>query len=75
MNVNSDKDCMLATEGRIVMPDYEEMYNKAIIERDKAMGENRYLRDEIKRKERDAEWHNGFFAAVNLIFGGANNAG
>ena len=50
-------------------PDYEAMYVRATDEIRKMEQENCYLRDELKQKEKEMRWHQGFRAAVELIFG------
>ena len=52
---------------------YEAEHARACAERDKAMSEAKYLRDELRMKEEEMKWLCGFRSAVELIFGGKNN--
>ena len=49
--------------------DYEAEHARVCAERDKAMAEAKYLRDELRMKEEELKWLCGFRSAVELIFG------
>ena len=49
--------------------DYESEYNRLKDEMEKQNKENKYLREELKEKEGELLYHQGFKAACELIFG------
>lgn len=49
--------------------DYERAYDNVMRELEKAKCEANYLRDELRLKEEEMKWLNGFRSAVELIFG------
>ena len=53
---------------------YEAEYDRAMRDLVKAQDENCWLRDELKGRERELQWHYGFREAVELIFRGKDNA-
>lgn len=53
-------------------PDYEAMYVRATDEMRKMEAENRYLREELRQSKEEMQWHYGFRAAVEMIFGKVN---
>ena len=50
--------------------DYEAEYNRLKHEMTKQKEENKYLREELKEKERELRYYQGFEAACMLILGG-----
>ena len=48
--------------------DYESEYNRLKDEMEKQNEENKYLREELKEKEGELLYHQGFKAACELIF-------
>lgn len=48
---------------------YEAAYENAMLEMEKAKAEICYLREELRLKNEEANWLNGFKAAVEVIFG------
>lgn len=54
---------------------YETEYSRAMHELEKANKEIRYLRDELRLKQEETMWLNGFKAAVEVIFGRGEMSG
>lgn len=54
---------------------YEAEYNRLTKEFEKLKADRDYLAEELKVMDREARWHHGFRAAVELIFGKTNNYG
>jgi hypothetical protein len=52
---------------------YEAEYNRLQEEHKKLWAENQYLHEEVKQKEFELRWHNGFRSAVEIIFGKVHN--
>jgi hypothetical protein len=54
-------------------PDYEAEYNRLKEEFQKLKSDRDYLAEELKVMDREARWHHGFRAAVEIIFGKAHS--
>ena len=52
---------------------YETEYNRLIKEFEKLKADRDYLAEELKVADREARWHHGFRAAVEIIFGNVHN--
>lgn len=52
---------------------YEAEYNRLKEEFEKMQADRDYLAEELKVMDREARWHHGFRAAVEIIFGKAHN--
>ena len=67
------KETPIKEELRTCSLDYEAEYNRLSKEFEKLKADRDYLAEELKVADREARWHHGFRAAVEIIFGKAHN--
>lgn len=60
---------MTEGEGRIVMPNYEELYSRAMDELSKERHKNEILRKQLEQKEKSLLWYDGIKQTIEAIFG------